>query len=218
MSVSKALFGHTKDGQPVFCYTLTNEHGVEVRVLSYGAALQSVLVPSATGSGWMSSSGTTQFQSMRSGTASSALWWGGLPTVCARRALCWTGRPGSSSPTRERTTSTAASPSAIMRGRWGGQPDLFLPQPRRGGGIPGQPSGHLPLHSDGRRPAGTGLPGDDGPRHDPQPDQPRLLESQRSRFRLCAGHGLADGLQPVYRDGCGEPAHRRCFARGRNPL
>lgn len=49
MSVSKALFGHTKDGQPVFCYTLTNEHGVEVRVLSYGAALQSVLVPSATG-------------------------------------------------------------------------------------------------------------------------------------------------------------------------
>lgn len=42
-------FGHTADGQDVQIVTLTNSHGMRARVMSYGASLQSLLVPDRDG-------------------------------------------------------------------------------------------------------------------------------------------------------------------------
>src|ERR1700742_174108 len=46
---SRASFGHTADGQQVELITLSNEHGMQARVMSYGASLQSLLVPDRDG-------------------------------------------------------------------------------------------------------------------------------------------------------------------------
>ena len=46
---TRASFGHTADGQDVEIVTLTNSHGMRARVMSYGAALQSLLVPDRNG-------------------------------------------------------------------------------------------------------------------------------------------------------------------------
>jgi len=46
---TSASFGHTADGQDVQIVTLTNSHGMRARVMSYGAALQSLLVPDRNG-------------------------------------------------------------------------------------------------------------------------------------------------------------------------
>jgi aldose 1-epimerase len=46
---TRAPFGKTADGQSVEIVTLTNIHGMQARVMSYGAALQSLLVPDRNG-------------------------------------------------------------------------------------------------------------------------------------------------------------------------
>jgi len=46
---TRASFGHTADGQDVQIVTLTNSHGMRARVMSYGASLQSLLVPDRNG-------------------------------------------------------------------------------------------------------------------------------------------------------------------------
>lgn len=46
---TSASFGHTADGQDVQIVTLTNSHGMRARVMSYGASLQSLLVPDRNG-------------------------------------------------------------------------------------------------------------------------------------------------------------------------
>ena len=43
--VTKRVFGKTKDGAAVDAYTITNENGIAVTVLNYGATLQSVVLP-----------------------------------------------------------------------------------------------------------------------------------------------------------------------------
>jgi aldose 1-epimerase len=45
----RASFGHTADGQNVEIVTLTNSRGMQARVMSYGASLQSLLVPDRNG-------------------------------------------------------------------------------------------------------------------------------------------------------------------------
>lgn len=47
--VMRAPFGTTPDGKPVSIMTLTNDHGVTVRVLSYGGVIQSVETPDRDG-------------------------------------------------------------------------------------------------------------------------------------------------------------------------
>jgi len=46
--VQQQPFG-TRDGRPVNLYTLTNSHGVEVRVMNYGGIILSIRVPDRTG-------------------------------------------------------------------------------------------------------------------------------------------------------------------------
>ncbi|XRD88308.1 galactose mutarotase [Dyella nitratireducens] len=46
---TRESFGHTADGQNVDIVTLTNSHGMRARVMSYGASLQSLLVPDRSG-------------------------------------------------------------------------------------------------------------------------------------------------------------------------
>jgi aldose 1-epimerase len=48
-SVSRALFGTTQDSVAVEAYTLTNARGMSLRVLTYGAVIQSLLAPDAQG-------------------------------------------------------------------------------------------------------------------------------------------------------------------------
>jgi aldose 1-epimerase len=47
--MQKQLFGKTEDGQQVDLYTLTNKHGMEVAISTYGATLQSLKVPDNKG-------------------------------------------------------------------------------------------------------------------------------------------------------------------------
>lgn len=49
MNVKEALFGHLGDGAAVDIYTLTNAHGIEARVMSYGATLVSLRLPDRNG-------------------------------------------------------------------------------------------------------------------------------------------------------------------------
>ncbi|GLQ49851.1 aldose epimerase family protein [Dyella flava] len=46
---TRAPFGQTADGRKVEIVTLTNDRGVQARVMSYGASLQSLLVPDRNG-------------------------------------------------------------------------------------------------------------------------------------------------------------------------
>jgi len=47
--IEKTTFGKTPDGHSVDLYTLTNPHGVEVRVMNYGGIVVSLRVPDRTG-------------------------------------------------------------------------------------------------------------------------------------------------------------------------
>ena len=49
MSITKAPFGLTKEGQPVSRYTMTNRSGASVSILDYGGIVQSILVPDREG-------------------------------------------------------------------------------------------------------------------------------------------------------------------------
>jgi aldose 1-epimerase len=49
VAVSQALFGTMPDGAKVDVFTLVNASGMEVRLISYGAAIQSLKVPDRTG-------------------------------------------------------------------------------------------------------------------------------------------------------------------------
>src|SRR3954469_6955124 len=47
--VTRAPFGTTGDGKPIEIYTLTNAHGVEMRVITYGGIITSLKVPDRAG-------------------------------------------------------------------------------------------------------------------------------------------------------------------------
>jgi aldose 1-epimerase len=47
--VTRASFGTTRDGNAVEIYTLTNAHGLEMRVISYGGIITSLKVPDRSG-------------------------------------------------------------------------------------------------------------------------------------------------------------------------
>ncbi|HVA44872.1 MAG TPA: aldose epimerase family protein [Pirellulales bacterium] len=49
MSVSKSPFGSLPDGRQVDQFTLTNDHGLTVKIINYGAILTSVRVPDKNG-------------------------------------------------------------------------------------------------------------------------------------------------------------------------
>jgi aldose 1-epimerase len=49
MSVMKTPFGKTADGTPVDQYTLVNQHGVTVKIITYGAIISSVRAPDRAG-------------------------------------------------------------------------------------------------------------------------------------------------------------------------
>ncbi len=48
-TVTKQPFGATKDGQAVALYTLTNSRGMSVKIMTYGATVQSLTVPDKAG-------------------------------------------------------------------------------------------------------------------------------------------------------------------------
>ena len=47
--VTRAPFGRTADGQPVELFTLTNAHGIEVRLTNYGGIITSLKTPDRSG-------------------------------------------------------------------------------------------------------------------------------------------------------------------------
>lgn len=49
MSVKKELFGKTRDGKEVDCYTIENKNGMIAKVITFGAILKNLYVPNAKG-------------------------------------------------------------------------------------------------------------------------------------------------------------------------
>lgn len=49
MPVTRQAFGHTHEGQAVECYTLTNDSGIEARIMTYGGTLLSLRMPDRHG-------------------------------------------------------------------------------------------------------------------------------------------------------------------------
>lgn len=49
MSVKKELFGKTRDGKEVDCYTIENKNGMTAKVITFGAILKNLYVPNAKG-------------------------------------------------------------------------------------------------------------------------------------------------------------------------
>ena len=49
MSVTKELFGKTRDGREVFAYTISNKNNMSICVMTYGAILKNVMVPDKKG-------------------------------------------------------------------------------------------------------------------------------------------------------------------------
>ena len=47
--IKKEAFGATRDGKPVELYTLTNQHGMEVRIMTYGGIIVSLRAPDKNG-------------------------------------------------------------------------------------------------------------------------------------------------------------------------
>ncbi|HEY8414039.1 MAG TPA: hypothetical protein VIK76_21645, partial [Pyrinomonadaceae bacterium] len=47
--VTKQPFGKTPDGQQIDLYTLRNAHGVEAKIMNYGAIVTSLKVPDRNG-------------------------------------------------------------------------------------------------------------------------------------------------------------------------
>src|SRR5262250_3410996 len=48
-TLDRASYGTTQDGQAVDIYTMTNDHGLRVRFLSYGGVITEIHVPDRTG-------------------------------------------------------------------------------------------------------------------------------------------------------------------------
>ena len=48
-TLDQAAFGTTEDGKPVDRYSMTNDHGMRVRFLSYGGIISSILAPDRNG-------------------------------------------------------------------------------------------------------------------------------------------------------------------------
>src|SRR5437867_2341267 len=49
LRINKELFGTTPDGIDVYRYTLTNAHGMRVKIITYGGIVQSIEVPDRDG-------------------------------------------------------------------------------------------------------------------------------------------------------------------------
>ncbi len=49
MNIHKQLFGATQSGTPVDLYTLSNDHGVQVKITNYGGIIVSLVTPDRTG-------------------------------------------------------------------------------------------------------------------------------------------------------------------------
>ncbi|MBP3469375.1 MAG: galactose mutarotase [Lachnospiraceae bacterium] len=49
MSVTKELFGTTRDGKEVYCYSIENKNGMIAKVMTFGAILKNLYVPNAKG-------------------------------------------------------------------------------------------------------------------------------------------------------------------------
>jgi aldose 1-epimerase len=50
-TLDRELYGTTQDGQAVDIFTMTNDHGLRVRFLSYGGVITEIDVPDRTGRG-----------------------------------------------------------------------------------------------------------------------------------------------------------------------
>src|SRR5512137_665672 len=48
-SMSKESFGNAPDGTPVYLYTLSNSHGMEARIITFGGIIVSLKVPDRDG-------------------------------------------------------------------------------------------------------------------------------------------------------------------------
>ncbi len=49
MNIHKQFFGATQSGTPVDLYTLTNDHGVEIKITNYGGIIASLRTPDRNG-------------------------------------------------------------------------------------------------------------------------------------------------------------------------
>jgi hypothetical protein len=78
-----AHYGMTQDGQAVEIYTMTNEHGLRVRFLSYGGVISEIDAPTARAGSTISCSASELCGNTRRSPAISARSPAGTPTASA---------------------------------------------------------------------------------------------------------------------------------------
>ena len=72
MNIEQAVFGKTPDGETVNIYTIKNANGVVVKLIDYGAAIQSLKVPDKNGKPRKCSSATARSRNISSTARTSA--------------------------------------------------------------------------------------------------------------------------------------------------
>ena len=204
-SVERMDFGKTPDGTPVELYVLSNGR-ITAKVMTYGGIITELLVPDRQGK-----------------TADVVLGFDtldGLPgqepafrrdhrpgRQPDRQGVLHPRRPRIQAGREQRPEYLARRPEGVRQGRLegrgrlgarrtGGQADLH--EPRRRGGLPGQPLGRRHLYRDARRRAPDRLHRHDRQGHAGQPDESQLLQPGRPRLGDDPRPRADPGRRPVH--------------------
>lgn len=108
-------YGTTQGGQAVDIYTMTNDHGVRVRFLSYGGVITEIDVPDRTGRFDDIVLGLSNLHEYKRSARITAQSPAAMPTALPGRSLRWMARPTISLPITAPTRCTAVRTRSIRR-------------------------------------------------------------------------------------------------------
>ena len=108
-------YGTTQGGQAVDIFTMTNEHGMRVRFLSYGGVITAIEVPDRAGRLDDIVLGLKTLREYETISAHYGAITGASPIVLAARNSRWTARPTISSQTTAPTRFMAVLTHSIVR-------------------------------------------------------------------------------------------------------
>ena len=187
--VTKSGFGQLPDGTAIDRYTLTNDRGMSVSILTFGGTISEVVVPDRRG---RRANVTLGFADSPATSGGSNPYFGGITGRYANRIAL---RAGSRSTARRTSSPINDGPQQPPRRRRGFDKRVWAARVVHDGttagvrltyaspdgeeGYPGTLDVDGRLHARRRQRAAHRLHGDDRPADRRQPHQPRLLEPRR---------------------------------------